>query len=239
MGIITDPSVAGLPHGPSWNISQGGSGFAPPYALPNQNATLQQQPSGQAADRIAVPVTGGGGKQFEFETHSATANKYLRSLARGGPRLPPPGKVFCSRELENGLVEHVAERTAPVGLGDFPSDDDLRSAARDILGTQATAADDPVLLGKFKDMVREKLRLGLGAPTTAAASTALSAVQTNQSSQHLSAPPSSTDAFGEMPLEIDLNLTESQMTDILQDMDLQFGDATGLNNTIPEADFGL
>jgi hypothetical protein len=235
VGIIKDPSVAGLPDGLAWNIFQGGSGFAPPYALPNQNATLQPSPE---ADRVAVPVTGSG-RQFEFETESATANKYIQSLAQG--RLPPPGKVFCSRELEKGLVEHVTEQTAPFGLGEFPSDNDLRAKAREILGLPNTSADDPVLLEKFKDMVREKLSLGLGAPTTVASGSTSTPASQNRSqsqSQQLSAA-SPTDAFGDIPLDLDLNLTDSQMTDILQDMDFQFGDVTGLNDSVLGSGFGL
>ncbi|MCQ6463584.1 hypothetical protein NPN16_24770, partial [Vibrio parahaemolyticus] len=61
--------------------------------------------------------------------------------------------------------------TAPFGLGHFPSDEDLRAKAREILGTQNTAADNPVLSEKFKDMMKEKLGLGLGAPTTVSTST--------------------------------------------------------------------
>lgn len=230
VGIITNPTAPGLPSGASWNISQGGSGFAPPYALPAQHATLQASAQAEDRSRVAVPVTAGGERQFEFEAEAATANKYLQSLAQG--RLPPPGKVFCSRELETGLVEYVAGQTAPVGLGEFPSDEELRAKAREILGTQGTAADDPVLLGKFKDMVREKLGLGLGAPTTAAQS------HSQSQSQQVSAA-SATDVFGDMAPELDLNLTDSQMVDILHDMDFHFGDGTGLDDTIPGADFAL
>ncbi|OIW31991.1 hypothetical protein CONLIGDRAFT_612267 [Coniochaeta ligniaria NRRL 30616] len=225
VGIITDASVAGLPDGLAWNIFQGGSGFAPPYALPNHNATLQ--PSTPSTDRIAVAVRAGAMAKT-FETDPATANKYIQSLAQG--RLPPPAIVFCSRELENGLVEYITAETAPFGLGHFPSDEDLRAKARDILGTQSTAADNPVLLEKFKDMVREKLALGLGAPTTVAKSAA--------AGQGV-APGSAADGLGEVPLDIDMNLTDSQLTDILQDMDFEFGDGAGLDDPVLGMGLGL
>jgi hypothetical protein len=208
----------------AWNIFQGGSGFAPPYALPNQNATLE--PS-SPPDRIAVAVRAGTMAKT-FETEAATANKYIQSLAQG--RLPPPAVVFCSRELENGLVEYITAETAPFGLGQFPSDEDLRAKARDILGTHNTAADNPILLEKFKDMMREKLGLGLGAPTTASTS--------SSQNQQLSAT-SSAGGLGEVPLDLDMNLTDSQLTDILQDMDFEFGDVTGLNDPVLGTGFGL
>ncbi len=31
VGILTDSSLPGLPDGNQWNLTQGGSGFAPPY----------------------------------------------------------------------------------------------------------------------------------------------------------------------------------------------------------------
>ena len=270
MGITNDPSRPGLPDGMAWNITQGGTGFAPPYALPGSpNATLVQQPllqptsAQEAADAdpatvIAVPITGGG-KHYGFETERATADKYIRSLARGG-RLPPPGRVFCSRELEAGLVEHVARQTALFGGlagGFFPSDEELRAKAREIIGTETTAADDPVLLGKFKDMVREKPALGLGgAPTATAAASGsgsgsgsgsmLSSVGSSggsrEQSQLFQAAPTTTASgdglVADLPLGLDLDLTAGQMTDILQDMDFQLGDGTGLDDPVLGLGFG-
>jgi hypothetical protein len=231
--------VAGLPDGIAWNVFQGGSGFAPPYALPAQNAVLTAVPStsscspeGSGSDRLAVQVTAGPSVARTFETDPATANKYIRSLAQG--RLPPPAQVFCSRELENGLVAYVTDLTEPFGLGRFPSDEELRAKARDILGTPGTAADDAVLLEKFKGMIRQKLGLGLGAPTT---------VSTGQGS--LGQGPSSSAAagaagLGSMPLGgMALQLTDGQLTDILGGMDFQFGDMEGLDDAVLGPGFGM
>jgi hypothetical protein len=187
-----------------------------------------------------------GAVRFEFQAAQATATKYIHSLAQR--RLPPPGKVFCSRELESGLVDFVTERTAPFGLGEFPSDDELRARAKEVLGTPGTAADDAVLLGKFKDMVREKLALGLGAPTTTTTLTSLSGSSSTLGSsfgqgaqgqgQQLSA--SAASSADSLLADVSLDpLTDSQMTDILQDMDFQFGDMTGLDDPVLGSGFGL
>lgn len=183
---------------------QGGSGFAPPYALPNQNAFVVPLPQ---TDRIAVPITAMGEGIKSFETDSATANKYLQSLAQG--RIPPPAVVFCSRELENGLGEYVTAATAPFGLGQFPSDEALRTKAREIIGTQNTPADDAGLLEKFKNMMRNKLELGLDGQTAASTSASESHQQ--------SSTASSVGDFGTMPLDGNMDLTGT-MQDIDWDM---------------------
>lgn len=63
--------------------------------------------------------------------------------------------MFCARELEEGLRSLVHFEVK--NRGQFPDDETLRQRGRDILGTQDTAADDPVLLDKFKTLVREEL----------------------------------------------------------------------------------
>ncbi|KAB5572479.1 C2H2 type zinc finger-containing protein [Coniochaeta sp. 2T2.1] len=257
VGIISDPSVPGLPDGIAWNIYQGGSGFAPPYAMPNQNATIALAPSPESSDRLPVQITAGPEVAKMFDTDTTTVNKYIQSLAQG--RLPPPATVFCSRELENGLVKFVTDQTAPFGLGEFPSDEELRGKAREILGTQTTSADDPALLEKFKTMIRERLSLDLGAPTTVSTSTGggslsqgLSTAATTSGSGSSFAHSQSqnnqsqlSDGLAGMQIQMPLpglgdnngggagmdlvGLTDGQLNDILGDMDFQFGDLEGLD----------
>jgi len=212
-------------------MPQGPSGFAPPCAVPNKNATVAPLP---LTDHIALPVHAGEDAKT-FETDPAIANKYIQPLAQGS--LPPPATVFCSRELENGLADYITAETAPLsGPGRFPSDDALRAKARDILGTTATAADDAVLLEKFKGTMREKLGqgAGLGGQTPAPASTGRS--QSEQLLPALSAGDLGTMA---MPLDLDMDLTDGQLTDILQGMDFQFGDVAGLDDPVLGPGFGL
>ena len=59
--------------------------------------------------------------------------------------------MFCSRELEAGLVKFVLDE------GGMPSDEELRAHAKEILRCNQTAADDKLLLAKFKEFMREKM----------------------------------------------------------------------------------
>lgn len=79
-----------------------------------------------------------------YKVKPTTAQKFASSI---GTRFPAPASVFCSRELEGGLNNFMAGRIA---LGIFPSDEEIRAKAREILGVQETAADDVHLLEKFK-----------------------------------------------------------------------------------------
>lgn len=176
------------------------------------NPKAQVMPFDQG-DKVSISLRSG---VKTFETESATANKFLQGLAT----CSPPAAVFCSRELEGKLSEFVTAKVASASLGlsaePFPSDDSLRAEARDILGMQTTAADDPVLLTKFKTMMQEKL--------------GLSRTGAQQQRSQATAVPPSTSATEEaqqlaaMPLDIDMNITDGELTDILQDMDFDFGD---------------
>lgn len=224
----------------AWNIHQGGSGFAPPYALPSaQNAvalSLTSPPpsstSHQTTDQLPVVVRAGEASKT-FDTRPATAEKYVRSLATGRRGLPPPAVVFCSRELENGLAGYIASEMSGFG-GRFPSDEELRGKAREILGTAGTAADNPVLLGKFKEMMRERLGVTTG-----------EAEGGGRSSQgEVGGGTATTTAAAEgqlvnMALDLDLALTDGQITDMLQDMEFEFGDVGGLDDQVLGTGFGL
>ncbi|CAK7563692.1 MAG: hypothetical protein SEPTF4163_001567 [Sporothrix epigloea] len=155
----------------SWSLSQGGTGFAPPYCFPKAplaplpTPAHDQAPGGEAdssgsslrgrpaAPPLQKPAAIHGSK---YGLASDTANKYLQSFTT---RYAKPATVFCSRELEDGLTDYVRIVATENG-GAFPSDEALRAKACEILGCtpqHGTPADDKVLLDKFKDMVRGSL----------------------------------------------------------------------------------
>ena len=107
----------------------------------------------------------------------------------------------------------------------FPSDEAIRTKARDILKTPNTAADDPVLLEKFKVMMKQRLRLmGSAADSEFNPGGAL-----NRDPSFL-AEKAVSEADLLLPLnaspsqEIDMTLTEGELNDILQEMNFDFGD---------------
>ncbi|GAB1318857.1 Monocarboxylate transporter 4 [Madurella fahalii] len=158
VGILTDPAVPGLPSAAtSWQISEGGSGFAPPYLCPKPDAT------GSAT----APLVGHEPLNINNNNNSSSSssnagndNSVLpgRAARNGNGEWP---SVFCSRELEQELITWV-EREVLVHGREFPADDEIRQRARDFLWRERTPADDAVLLGKFKAMMRDRLGLGLG-----------------------------------------------------------------------------
>ena len=198
VGIIQEGP--GLPEGGSWSIEQGGSGFAPPYAFPKDGTIAFDSP-------VQVSLCEGA---RHFETNPTVANKYLETLST---RYPKPARVFCSRELEEGLTEFV--RKEVTGTGTFPSDLAMKGRARDILGTDTTAADDVVLLGKFKALMEKQLGIS---PTTAF-------VSANVPSLVAPIPLSAAPTQGANPLpptNVDIDITEEDMNKIMQDMNFEF-----------------
>ncbi|KAL3303537.1 C2H2 type zinc finger containing protein [Colletotrichum asianum] len=183
-GITKDPGP-GLPPGDSWSLSQGGTGFAPPYAFPKGNMA-------PFADKSAnVPIR----DARMFDTDSAILNKYLETFKT---RYAKPATIFCARELEDGLVRFVETEFAITGT--FPSDDALRAQARLILKQPTTAADDQVLLDKFKGWVSTK--------------------QSEQQQQQPQLSASSSTAA--LPSGMDLTISDAEMNNILQEMNLDF-----------------
>ena len=221
-GILTDPSLPGLPEGSQWCVTQGGTGFAPPYAFPNPKAQVAPFQDNR------IPIRMCDTKVIPAE--SSTASKYIKGLATRAQI----ATVFCSRELEGGLVEFVeSEVSTATCSGEattatpFPSDRAIRTKAREILKMPNTAADDPVLLEKFKRMMKEKL--GLGESPSQSETPGQAAVE---------APTSSTPGMelllpSGMDLSVssglDLGLADFEMNDILQEIDFDFGDLSGSN----------
>lgn len=69
------------------------------------------------------------------------------SASKAAPHMAAVAGVFPSCDLESGLATYAASVMAQ---GFCPSDDDLRAQARLITGLHVTAADDPLLLLKFR-----------------------------------------------------------------------------------------
>ncbi|KAL6880762.1 hypothetical protein J3F83DRAFT_719736 [Trichoderma novae-zelandiae] len=119
-----------------WRIKDGGTGFMPPFVKPKAGATMS------VTEESPVYID-----YRLFNVGKDTADRYIRALCEG--EYQPPPSVFCSRELENGLNAYIEECISELHV---PSDDDLRAKAREILGMESTAADDPNLLDAFKAM---------------------------------------------------------------------------------------
>nr|AGU10927.1 hypothetical protein [uncultured organism] len=134
VGLSEASSGPGLPlNSKSWQVCDGGSGFTPPYLAPAGNLDVQFDGD--------IPV-GMDGKVYHVK--GSTATKFAKGLAG---RYKPPGLVFCSRELEDGLNKFMSEQ---MSAGMSPTDDQIRQKAREILNQEETAADDLSLLEKFK-----------------------------------------------------------------------------------------
>ncbi len=228
VGILTDPSLPGLPEGLQWNIAQGGSGFAPPYAFPNPNVPLAP-----FDDTLTISMLE---NTKPIATESTTANKYLQTFAT---RQTPPAAVFCARELEAGLAQFVTDEVSLLSCGGgqaarnaaFPSDEVIRAKARDILKTPTTAADDPVLLEKFKEMMKQRLQLDEHSPLDfGAQSTQSQAPSQNQSPDHMTGLEllSPTSGMDLSSANLDLTMTEAELNNILVDINFDFGDIPGL-----------
>lgn len=133
-GLLPKDDGPGLPHNESsWQVSGGGSGFSPPYLFPKKTPSFSENVDVRMEDKT-------------FQISPQTAQQFARSL-EGSSRFAPPGIVFCSRDLEQGLAELVKTSLAQ---GIIPTDDELRARAREILHVEKTAADEPELLEKFK-----------------------------------------------------------------------------------------
>jgi hypothetical protein len=194
-------------------VDQGGTGFAPPYLFPNPNAGVAPMEDNGGTSSIIV-CDDDAGKHLEMPT--SAVNDYLQNFV---VRQEPPAVVFCSRELEKGLIDFALERTALTGQ--MPADEELKARARQILGVQSTAADDEVLLNKFREMVQAKILAMTSAQQAVndAATAAGSVTATTPS------PAADIAALTAMP---EMNISNSDLDDILMGMELDLGPATAL-----------
>ncbi|KAI8956150.1 hypothetical protein F4801DRAFT_525626 [Xylaria longipes] len=232
-GILPPGSGPGLGiRSVAWNVKDGGTGFEPPYVSPNPAAMIEPL-HGNPQIYLNEQVK-------PFESDASTANHFLRTFTQ---RYPAPAKIFCSRELEKGLTEYVKRELQKTGV--FPSDTQLQARARDILGMQKTPCDDAILLGKFKAALQRNISaqqpiametdftfdfattLPAPMPTTSALSASL-ASSMPALDPILSIPITDTLPAG---MDVDLNFTEQELNDILQDVSYGLGDNMQMNLT--------
>ncbi|KAH9891474.1 hypothetical protein F4778DRAFT_751716 [Xylariomycetidae sp. FL2044] len=212
------------------------TGFAPPYVAANAAATmevLQEKPN---------VIEREGTKSFEPEV--ASPNRYQKSLTQRSPALT---ETFWPKELESGLSDHVRRELRSTGV--FPSDDALRQRARQIMGMQKTPCDDATVLGKIKaamqaqgqDRAAGMAELPGATPSPVDLSTlgylpaGLSATTTPNIA------PGLIDGGGflghgvsqSLGMDLDLNFTEQEMNDLLQDASFGFGTGTSTDLESP------
>ncbi|CAK7221029.1 hypothetical protein SCUCBS95973_004357 [Sporothrix curviconia] len=253
VGILPAEDGPGLPlDNTAWSVSQGGSGFAPPYCFPKTPLAPFPSSSGEANGGEGNSVSGGRSPGMamqnpptmhgiEFGMAPETANKYLQSFTT---RYAKPATVFCSRELENGLMDYVRNATAQNGQA-FPSDEALRAKACEILGCtpqHGTSADDKELLGKFKDMARgilaadQMLLASAQLPTMPETfdmnfSGDLAGNVGDHSGGNVTTTNNSDMQLDMSAMNVDLNLdamTQEDMDNLLQDMNFEFEDGVDL-----------
>lgn len=188
-----------------WNVTDGGTGFAPPYVCLSPQVTLEPL---QENPKIFCRE-----ESKPFEPDAATANRYLKTLNQ---RYAAPAKVFCSRELESGLTEYVKREVSKTGV--LPSDDELRDRARQIMSMQKTAADDPTLLEKFKAAI-QPLVLSQQEASIASMATTMFPATTNMTAPALPAE-SQFDFSNTASMSADMTLSDEQVSYILGDIDL-------------------
>lgn len=205
-GILQSPGPGLTQDVVQWKVADGGTGFAPPYVCLSPQVTLEPL---QENPKIFCRE-----ESKPFEPDAATANRFLKTLNQ---RYAVPAKVFCSRELENGLTEYVKREMTKTGV--LPTDDELRDRARQIMSMQKTAADDPILLEKFKTAMQSML-----IPSdTQIADMATTMFPTTSTMDAPAFPMEVTpldqlDFSSTLPMPADINLTDEQVSFILGDV---------------------
>ena len=156
MGLLTDPSLPGLPPNSAWSTPTSCSNPSPSHST--------------TTPAINIPTPN------PFPTLATTTGSITSTtdINKNMPPPPPTQAVFCSQTLERGLSEYVTSSVLQ-GSG-FPSDAQLRERARQVLGLERTVLDqdgDGVLVGRFREVMRSRLGLsssggeldgGFGAP---------------------------------------------------------------------------
>lgn len=125
-------------------------------AWPGSTSSLQGPPSEAMTPSMSMePMEIDGGPLPSLESGSIG----LMSLRSD------TGVVFTSHEFEDKLVQFAVSEVASSGR--MPPDEAIQARAKELSGfevwqTAPTPADDPVLLGKFKKLVVDKVRAVLG-----------------------------------------------------------------------------
>ncbi|KAF7559408.1 hypothetical protein G7046_g4730 [Stylonectria norvegica] len=107
-----------------------------------------------------------------------------------------PATVFCSQELQQGLEAFVEGHISSTGY--LPSDAVIQARARKILNANTTSADNVELLEKFKAVMMKKASL---------------------QGMIVGKAPETTST---LPSNMDLNLSDEDVNNILQDMNFEF-----------------
>ena len=142
IGLLTDPSLPGLPPNSAWST---------PTSCPNPSPPHTITPTVNLPTPTPFPILGS----------AATAQGPTPSPT-DTTKTPPSTTqaVFCSQALERGLSEYVT--TSVLQGSGFPSDSQLRERARQVLGQERTVLDqdgDGVLVGRFREVMRGRLGL--------------------------------------------------------------------------------
>ncbi|ROV94354.1 hypothetical protein VPNG_09384 [Cytospora leucostoma] len=151
-GLPDDMGIAAIGAGLRKRWQSSGSGFTPPSSL------LPQAPV------MHLAALGNGGLSAEIGDNSAGID-IQNTLAIGSSKASNNGAVFNSQEFETRLMEFAVAEVASSGR--MPADEALTARAKEIAGmevwqAETTAADNPVLLGKFKALVVNRVQEVLG-----------------------------------------------------------------------------
>lgn len=187
-GIVKDGGP-GLSDGPEWAVEQGGSGFAPPYAFPKS----QHEPFHKD-----VQITLQSGAK-PFPAGQSVANSFLQDFKS---RYPRPATIFCSRELEMGLVSFVQDRVAETSR--MPSIEAIRAEGKRIHKYQPSPMDDLTLVVKFHEWMSRKFP------------------QADHPMHESAAAVVDEAGASLMPMNLDLKISDEELGNILQDMEFDF-----------------
>ncbi|KAK7748862.1 hypothetical protein SLS53_000886 [Cytospora paraplurivora] len=151
-GLPDDMGIGAIGAGLRERWQGSGSGFTPPGSL------LPQAPV------MHLAALGNGDLSAGFSDNSAVLDTQ-NTGAIDNSRSSDNGAVFNSQEFETRLMEFAVAEVASSGR--MPADEALTARAKEISGmevwqAETTAADNPVLLGKFKALVVDRVREVLG-----------------------------------------------------------------------------
>lgn len=157
-----------------------------------------------------------------------------------------PGAVFSSQDFEDKLIQFAVAEVATSGR--MPADEALTARAKEILGfevwqAEATPADDPELLGRFKVLVVDRVRTVLGdpgdsnhsnknsSPMLPTSTTSSPAPTTHHSERGMDAidpgllpdlPPAGADAkrnsVSPLPGDVQVAISEARLDEILREI---------------------
>lgn len=159
-GILPNADGPGLPD--DMGIGRVGSGSWTRLQSPYSASASPKPAMLSHSPYMGQDTTGGSGLSTDFQLFNTP------SYGNSGVTVSSnPGAVFGNQEFEEKLMQFAVAEVATSGR--MPADEALTARAKEILGfevwqAEATPADDPELLGRFKVLVVEKVRSVLGKP---------------------------------------------------------------------------